>query len=314
MALVGTSRALAAALLAVLTVSVGCKAPGPAGTLFSPASQPAPSADTSASPMATIADTLSPLTGRAPGLQQQTIIILHVSFDILRARAPKGFFSESGRIWNHLDEEAVPAETATMLQRNGLRIGRGRVDSWPPIKALLDEQKKLQTSRTSLSFTTGEPLVLQLAPSVRDQTLFLIRQDGSMGGVTCPVSSNYLRVEYEIPLNDPSGVIVQVLPEIRQRQVLSSPDASETGRLEETMREPTRVLRELGFRMELPADSFVAYGPSAAANGGHLAGSLLLCEEIDGTRYESMYFVTPRVFRTEHHSGEAKATVLPGAR
>ena len=137
---------------------------------------------------------------------------------------------------------------------------------------------------------------------MRDQTLFLFRADGTLGGVTCPMSSNYLRVEYDIPLTDPSGVVVQVMPEIRQKQVLGSVELNEAGRLEQELQEPSRILHELAFRMELPAGSFVAVGPSAAAGRGHLCGSLLLCEEVGGQRYESMYFLTPKVFRTEHRA------------
>ncbi len=40
---------------------------------------------------------------------------------------------------------------------------------------------------------------------------------------------------------------------------------------------------------------FLAFGPSAAAQQGHLAGSLLLCEEIDGQVFESMYFIAPQI-------------------
>lgn len=227
------------------------------------------------------------------------VVVIYVNFEILRTRVPKGTFSASGKIWNHLDEEAIPAETAALLQRNGLRAGRGGPDSWPPIKALLEQEKSVETSRTSTTVGNGLPLSVNVDQHrYRDQTLFLFRRDGTLGGATFPMSTNYLRIEHSLPAADPSEVVLEVCPEFREQQTLGAL-AMKDGMLEQPIQEPTRILRELAFRMPLRADQFCAVGPAAATQQGHLAGSLLLGEELDGKAYESMYFITPHVYRTD---------------
>jgi len=285
---------LTGCLVAVFTTA-GCDAPRTSGTRTSRENPPATAVKETTPTLA--ANTTDP--GKpADGLRQEPVIILQVNFDILRIRVPKGVFSESGKIWNHLDEGTIPAETTKLLQRNGLRAARGKPDSWPPIKALL-EPVKVETSRSDMTLLNGLPLFVEIDRRQRDQTLFLYRRDGTLGGVTCPQSSNFIRIEYAIPLADPSAVEVEVMPEIRQQQTLTPLRLNELGQLEQAFHEPTRVLRELAFHMELPAGEFMVIGPAAAAHPGHLAGSLLLCEVIDGRPYESMYFITPRVYRTD---------------
>jgi hypothetical protein len=238
------------------------------------------------------------LSNVTAALQQQQVVVLRVNFDILRTRVPKGAFSESGKIWNHLDEEAIPADVSTLLQRNGLRVARGKVDSWLPIQAILD-QEKLETARTNMTLSNGLPLTIDLDQLKREQTLFLFRRDGSLAGVTCPMSGNRLRIEYEIPVTDASAVTVEVMPEIRQQPVLAQPRMNESGLLDRSIEEPGRVLRELAFRMTVAAGEFFVIGPSRTTHQVYLAGSLLLCEQIEGRQYETMYFITPRVYRTD---------------
>ena len=55
-----------------------------------------------------------------------------VQFEVLQVQAPLGEFSRSQKVWDHLDEQAVGIDTQMTLQRNGLRIGLGSQESWPP--------------------------------------------------------------------------------------------------------------------------------------------------------------------------------------
>ncbi len=240
------------------------------------------------------------------GSAAQPIIILQTRFDVLRIRVPRGVFSQSGKIWNHVSEEVIPDATARLLQRNGLRVALGHPDSYPPIHAMLENEPGAEMSNTSILLANGLPLTIAVDQHrTRDQTLFLYRADGTMAGVTCPMSTNLIRVEYSISIDTPNAVQVDVMPEIRQQQVRGNLAINELGQLDAPREEPTRVLRELAFRMVVAPEDFVMIGPSPtvwpAHHGGrsYLAGSLLLCETIDGKPYESMYFITPRQERSD---------------
>lgn len=292
---------------------MGCTQ-GSAGTplslnLFQPVSQPAESAsadadtgESSAPPPVRSAAPLPPPPPPQRAIAQSSddkalVVLTQVEFVILRVRAPTGFFSRSGKIWNHLELEAVPASTAALLDLNGLRVARGRPDAWAPIDAMFQQQEGLYTSTSSMTMIGGVPLAVELDPTPRDQTLFIFRQDGTLAGVDVPGSTNFIRIEYGVPLERADNLMVEVMPEIRLRETQPSllvfgPAAPPT--------RPQRVLRELAFRMEIPPEHFFVVGPTPAAHNGNLAGSLLLCEKVEGRLYESMYFVTPRLIRTTH--------------
>ena len=242
------------------------------------------------------------LGGQAPASPRRPVIRLQITFSILRARVAKGFFSRSGKVWNHLDEEAIPADTAVILQRNGLRVARGKEDSWPAIKALLKEEH-VETSRDRMAVTNGLPLMVELNGVPRDQILFLLRPEGPVAGASFPESTNVLRIEYDILLAKPSSLQVRVIPEIRLPRRRPRPKLDESDSPQPPWEQATRVLHELAFEMEVGPDEFFVIGPSPTAELGHWAGSLLLCEETDGRWFESMYFITPRIFRTGRSTG-----------
>ncbi len=232
--------------------------------------------------------------------------VLQVSFDILQVRAPAGTFSASAKIWNHLDEEAVPAGVSTLLQRNGFRVGRGSDNAWHPIRAILGSDDGIRTSRSRMTMSNGYPLLVELASRPGGRNLFLIRRDGTTGGVTLPAGRNVLRIEYAVPPEAPDALRLNVCPEV---QLLTPPP--ETVVTDEGLRRvspepPARTLRELAFQVQIGPSEFLAVGPGAAAGRLELLpGSFFLQEELDGTRYESIYFVTPRVLRRSASRDEA---------
>lgn len=230
----------------------------------------------------------------ANGVTARPIALQSIDFLVLRVRAARGVFSESGKIWNPLDEEMIPADTQQILRKNGLRIGIGKQGAWPQIKALLDAEK-VEVFQNHRPVQNGLPLTIEINPNPRDQTLFLFRPDGSLPGATFPQSTNVLRIEYWIPIDDSNAVMLELMPEIRQVRVHPRPSPSPDGWVQSPPYQPSRPLRELAARVRIDPDTFLALGPSRAAQQHHLAGSLLLCEEIDGRQYESMYFITPKV-------------------
>jgi hypothetical protein len=246
------------------------------------------------------ADTWSP--------NERPVIRLQTTFDIFRVRVKRGFFSESGKVWNHLDEEAIPADTAIMLQRNGFRVGRGDANAWPPIRALLEQEEDLETFNTQLAVNDNQPLQIEIDLTPRDQTLFMFRADGTLTGASFPGSRNFLRVEYDVSVDEPGSVEVEVMPEVCMpiRLAMPEPQEDETQVPEPAWRHPIRVLRELAFRLKIGPEEFLAIGPSAMAHQGYLAGSQILCEIVDGVRYESMYFITPRLYRMNSLGASSK--------
>lgn len=238
----------------------------------------------------------SPLTPS----ERRPLVALQVRFDILLAQADRGAFSQSGKIWNHLDENAVDSQRSLLLQRNGLRVARGREEAWAPIRALLEQAGTVKTSANSMIMGNALPLLVEVEGLPRDQTLFLFRSDGSMGAASFPRSRNLLRIEYDLSLKDAEAVRILAMPEVRlpPQAVTYRPDRHQRGGTQ--WEEISRTLRELAFEMEVGSGEFIVIGPSRLAGTkgrGHLAGSLLLCEEQNGRETETIYFITPQLLR-----------------
>jgi hypothetical protein len=182
----------------------------------------------------------------------------------------------------------------TMLRNNGLRIGVGKHSTWPQIKAALDAEK-VEISTNQQTLQNGVPLTVEINTQPRDQTLFLIRSDGTMPGAFFPQSTNALRIEYWIPPSSANTVMMELMPEIRLPRAAGQSNLAVAALQDPSVMYPSRPLRELTVRIAVGPDEFLAVGPSSVAQQNHLAGSLLLVEEVDGRRLESMCFITPKI-------------------
>lgn len=237
---------------------------------------------------------------------RRAVILQSIDFRILRIRAPLGTFSKSGKIWNPLDEELVSAQMRQLLQKNGLRMGLGKAESWPQIKAILDAEQVDVVDRHKVVYN-GLPLIIDVEYPPRDQTMFLYRPDGTMAGATFPRSTSVLRVEYGVLTTEAGTVMVDVMPEIRLTPVDTSPAFDLNWPQPPPIEPPSRPFRELAVRMTIRPGEFLTVGPSDAVQKGYLPGSLLLCDEVEGHRFEALYVITPRVVSANGDAGAGKA-------
>jgi len=144
---------------------------------------------------------------------------LAVEFKLLRVELPAGAVSNSNKLWNHLDEEAVGSDTALLLQRNGFRVGLGQPGDWAAVEAILQaSQPALSKSRT-IRLHGAEPLSIKDGMAARDQTVFYYRSDGALAGQSISKSRNVLRVDHHLDPQDTNAVALRVTPEIRQRDL-----------------------------------------------------------------------------------------------
>ncbi len=288
-----------ASVLALMLVATGgCKQASPITWRLGTAS---PLATSQPAPPPAVAPSPAPVAevAQQARLDRAGPVVTTFTFDILRVRVPRGLFSGSGKIWNHLETDLISAEMTSLLHRNGVRAARASADSWPPIKAILETEPKVQISQSQLTMSNGLPLLLELDQQPKDQILFLYRRDGTLAGAPWRGSTNVLRIEYGIPPADADSVMLEIAPEMR----LDSPAAMALRGAEQwdpnVVPQRSRVVRELSFRVQLGRGQFLAVGPSSATRElPYIMGSLLFCEENGGEKFESMYFITPTVTRT----------------
>ncbi len=229
-------------------------------------------------------------------------IRLKISFHVLHIQARQGVFSRSNLVWNYLDEETLSADVSSHLRRNGLRVAKGAVTIWPAIKDLLEEHS---TGTRAQEIIVAPPAPLEIETSVepRDQVLFVVRPDRRLKGGDFVNSTNLLRVEYFMALDDWRSLELEVMPEIRLPLYRQPRKLTAEGWVYHPIEQPGVVLRELAFRVKMSPGEFLLIGPSQQSEAGHYAGSLLLRDETEDGWTESIYVITPRVERAEVRGG-----------
>jgi hypothetical protein len=270
-----------------LLASYGCQTPAPTGSEPAEPSAKAVAgspADDSAFTLVN-ADETAQVSPQAPRLVHQ-LAVLHVL-------VPEQGEATVEKIWNFLREDAFDAETESRLRQNGLRIGVGHAQWWAPIKTALDGiDDHRVTFEGTVRVPVGFPLSLELDSEARGQTLFYVGSDGILSGGTWPDSRNVLRVSYVPDVHDADNVVMQVVPEVHQRQSGWKWVRTEAG-LWEVPRQSKQTFQAAGFVLTLSPGEFVLVAPSENSRIYGLLGRALLTRECEGRHYNSYVFLRP---------------------
>jgi hypothetical protein len=294
------TRMGAAVLAAVLAVAAGC-APGnqPVKPLFTWPAKPSSSRPAQPAPAVSRRVPLedNPFAVRlAPGTPVMPVglAVKAVQFDILQVQAPLGEFSRSQKIWDHLDEQAVGTETQMILQRNGLRVGLGEPESWPPVQAILQSVKRRIVRTLPPSAPNSVSVSLQLNNDPLDQDIWFFRPDRSLAGSSFLGATDVFRITWDFNSDNIEQVVVWLTPEIRQDQSGVTFKATPQGVAPVPVYEG-RIFKELACRLVVSPGGYIVLGPGEDVSHVGLLGREFLVTTIDGEPYEMILVIVPRV-------------------
>jgi hypothetical protein len=239
----------------------------------------------------------SPFTIRlAPGmpLVAPGLTVKAVQFDVLQVQAPLGEFSRSQKIWDHLDEQAVGTEMQMILQRNGLRVGLGTPESWPPVHAILQGVQRRIVRTLPPSPPNSVSVSLRLNNDPLDQTIFFFRPDRSLAGAWFAGATDVFRITWEFNSDNIEQVVVYLTPEVRQDQSGVTFKATPQGVAPVPIYEG-RVFKELACRLVVSPGGYIVLGPGEDVSHVGLLGREFLVTPIDGEPYEMILVIVPRV-------------------
>lgn len=214
---------------------------------------------------------------------------------VLSVQIPEKSSAAASRIWEHVREEMLDAETRLRLSDNGFRAGIGHVKHWEPIRAVLDGiagHKVVQT--VPLRVPAGFPLALELDTEPRVQTLFHVGKDGVLRGGTFPSSRNALRVAYGPDVRRAERIRMGICPEVQQKQEGWRWVRTEEG-LWQVPRQETNPFEDVTFEVSLARDEFLLIAPSESARLRGLIGRAMFTTEFEGTSYFTYVFLRPEV-------------------
>jgi hypothetical protein len=217
-----------------------------------------------------------------------------VQFEVLQVQAPLGEFSRSQKIWDHLDEQAVGIDTQMLLQRNGLRVGLGSPESWPPVRTILETVERRIVRQMPASMPNSVSVSLEIDNEPQDQTVFFYRANGTLAGGSFAGATDVFRINWEFDPDNLDRTVVYITPEVRQDQSGVSFKATPLGVAPVPIHEG-KVFRELTTRVVVSPGSYIVLGPAEDVTHTGLLGREFLVSEIDGELYETILMIVPRV-------------------
>ena len=222
-------------------------------------------------------------------------VALETYVQVWRFRVPAGRISTTEQLWDHLDESIVAPRQSVLLNRNGIRVGVGRVASWPAVRAVLVMHEPEVSASTPL-VTGGGPWSLELADIADDTPLFYFDSEDRLMGARHAAGKLCLRMEHLLDLDNLAMLTLRAVPEIRR----DDPPARTRMRLAaKPAGDPTERFSALTFTMAVPSEHFIVIGPGPASRMLHLVGSRLFKSAENGEDFENVYCIVPKILRRQ---------------
>lgn len=218
--------------------------------------------------------------------------ISEVRLNVLHVQVPKTEREHVAKIWNHVNENPLDSDTLLRLNRNGVRVGIGRLEWWDAIKTSLDTIDGMRVSELDpIRLSPNYRLGFDIDRAPREQTIFVVGDDGILTGSTFQQCRNVLCTSYVCDARRDDRVLLTVMPEVRQRlegwQWVSTPEG-----MAQVPKDNIFALMPAGFTIPIETGQFLVLAPNERAEYFGLVGGRFLTEDIDGRRYDSIIFMT----------------------
>jgi hypothetical protein len=217
-----------------------------------------------------------------------------VSLRITTIEVPVGTASGSEEIWSYLDEEPIHAIRSANLGRNGLRVGLGRLGTWPDVARILKRMTGRSPKRNLVACIPGNPLPIILKERQADQTIFTFHDDRTLSGRDYPAGDYLLAIVCTLDEDDPSKIILTAMPQVRttrrQRRFVMRDAGPEMVAHAEVF-----GLSHLTFQLMMGKESFLVIGPGANSRNPTSVGHHFLVKKKEGMEFETLLVLIPKV-------------------
>jgi len=199
---------------------------------------------------------------------------------------PFGANSRDDAFWKLLDEDVVDVATNLNLNRNGLRVGRGRVADWPDYLKLLNAESATMLNETKfLTQPSFDDARLPMSDILPEELLF-IYDDHGLTMRSFDDCQNILSMAFQWAPRKPRTMRLTICPAImawRTRRDYSLTDNPDPVRYLERLN-----YYDLHFRADIAPGEFLAVGTTTATEDPNRIGSRFLTRDGPNQRYEEL--------------------------
>ncbi len=222
-------------------------------------------------------------------------IALETYVQVWRFRVSAGRISTTEQLWDHLDESIVAPRKSVLLRRNGIRVGVGRVASWPAVRAILMLHEPEVAASTPVVAGDG-PWSIELADIADGTPLFYFDPEDRLTGARHAEGKLCLRMEHLLDLDNLTMLKLRAVPEIRREDPTARPRMRVAA---EPASNSTELFGALTFMLAVPPEHFIIIGPGPASRMPHLVGSRLFKSAENGEDFENVYCIVPKILRRQ---------------
>jgi len=226
---------------------------------------------------------------------QSDVRVVDLIFDVAQVELPIDGTRDSRKIWNHVNGLALDAERVVSLARNALRVGVAPVSAWPAIRAILLAAKS-DVRREHIVAQPGLPLVIQLSPIVKQESIFGYFEAGRLVGKTVSAGVKLLSIDYAFHPQLGGALDVEIGFEVR-RDLDVMTFEHRGGTIRQVPKYERHVFANLGATLSLTTDEFLVIGADPDQENEYLVGNRFLVRERNTGRYETLFFITPKPFQ-----------------
>ena len=238
-----------------------------------------------------------PATSAAAQAPAPQPTVVGLSFDVIRVELPVSSAAITRRIWKYVDESNADPSLPALLARNGVRIGVAEGQSWPALRAMFT-QAGGRTARDQLPMQNNQPGMIHMGPLEEGGMYFLHRRGGRVEGGTFEKGERFIRLDYEVPPEDPQTTRVRVMFETRGGQPHRR-FVDQGGRIQEVTERGGRSFGELACTVTLNEGQFLVLGSADNADKGFRIGSWWFRSRSGKERSETLVCVRAEPFRVE---------------
>jgi hypothetical protein len=227
--------------------------------------------------------------------QQQLNAMVHL--DIYLLDMPEGSVSQNSEFWKRVDEQAVGADNADRLLRNGIRCGTVPRSEGLFFSQFFDKLPHPAAHKSTVDVLHTDTIELQMEKKFDQQDLFFFNASNQLEGRSYDQGVNHWALTFGPTPRDPGAVRLTLCPIVysQKTQMRFTPLNQEY----ETAAKDVDRIYDLGLTADVPGDSFMIIAPSSDASRPTSIGGRFLIKSDKTEKQEQVIVIVPTFLRMD---------------
>lgn len=209
-----------------------------------------------------------------------------INATMYQLQMPFGANSRDDAFWKLVDEDVVDVPTNMNMNRNGLRIGRGRTSDWPDFLKVLIRESAIKSRETQFTAQPSfDDAQLDMSDIMPEELLFVF-DDHGLTMRSFSDCQNFLSMAFQWAPREPRTIRLTMCPMVKawrtRRDYSLSDNPAEMRYLDR------ENYYDLHWRADIKPGEFLVVGTSTATEDLNRIGSRFLTRDGPNQRYEEV--------------------------